>query len=191
MVRLDVIATRTGDAGTTGLADGSRLAKDHALINAIGAVDEANCVLGMVRLEALPEAIALALPQLQNDLFDLGADLGTPPGTPFEARIPRLVAAQVARLDAWLAGVVATLAPATSFVLPAGSRAATVLHLARTVVRRAEREVVAAIHHDSGRSFNPELVRYLNRLSDLCFAWSRQCNQGGAADVLWVPGAGR
>jgi len=191
MVRLDVIATRTGDAGTTGLADGTRLAKDHALINAIGAVDEANCVLGLVRLEALPEAIAVALPQLQNDLFDLGADLGTPPGTPFEARIPRLVAAQVARLDAWLAEVVANLVPATSFVLPAGSRAATVLHLARTVVRRAEREVVAAIHAEGGRSFNPELVRYLNRLSDLCFAWSRQCNQGGAADVLWVPGAGR
>lgn len=191
MVRLDAIATRTGDAGTTGLADGTRLAKDHALIAAIGAVDEANSVLGMVRLEALPEAIALALPQLQNDLFDLGADLGTPPGTPFEARIPRLVAAQVARLDAWLAAAVATLAPATSFVLPAGSRAATMLHLARTVVRRAEREVVAAINGQSGRSFNPELVRYLNRLSDLCFAWSRQCNQGGAADVLWVPGAGR
>ncbi len=191
MVKLDVIATRTGDAGTTGLADGTRLAKDHALITAIGAVDEANSVLGMVRLEDLPEAIALALPQLQNDLFDLGADLGTPPGTPFEARIPRLVATQVARLDAWLAAAVATLAPATSFVLPAGSRAATMLHLARTVVRRAEREVVAAIHCESARSFNPELVRYLNRLSDLCFAWSRQCNQGGAADVLWVPGAGR
>jgi cob(I)alamin adenosyltransferase len=191
MVRLDVIATRTGDAGTTGLADGTRRAKDDALISAIGTVDEANSVLGMVRLEALPEALALALPQLQNDLFDLGADLGTPPGTPFEARIPRLVPAQVARLDAWLAGVVSTLAPATSFVLPAGSRAATMLHLARTVVRRAEREVVAAIHADPGRSFNPELVRYLNRLSDLCFAWSRLCNQGGAADVLWVPGAGR
>jgi cob(I)alamin adenosyltransferase len=191
MVRLDAISTRTGDDGTTGLCDGSRLDKDHALIHAIGAVDEANCILGLVRLERLPPEIAAALPQVQNDLFDLGSDLATPPGTPLEARIPRIQAAQVERLDRALAGAVGVLAPAASFVLPAGSRAATILHVARTVVRRAERDVIAAGHALPQRHFNPELVRYLNRLSDLCFAWSRQCNDQGRADVLWVPGAGR
>jgi cob(I)alamin adenosyltransferase len=191
MVRLDTISTRTGDGGETGLCDGSRLAKDHALIQAIGAVDEANAVLGLVRLEQLPADIAAALPQVQNDLFDLGSDLATPPGTALEARIPRVLASQVERLDRWLAAGIGGLTPALSFVLPAGSRAATMLHLARTVVRRGERDVVAAMHALPGRSFNPELMRYLNRLSDLCFVWSRLCNEGGRADVLWVPGAGR
>jgi cob(I)alamin adenosyltransferase len=191
MVRLDRIATRTGDDGTTGLADGTRLAKDHPLIAVVGSVDEANCVLGLVRLETLAPVIAGELPRVQNDLFDLGADLATPPGTPYEDRIPRVVAAQVARLDAALAECAAAVAPLTSFVLPAGSRAATHLHLARTVVRRAERELVAAMHALPQRAFNPHCLHYLNRLSDLCFAWARWSNEGGRSDVLWRPGGNR
>ena len=191
MVRIDRIATRTGDDGTTGLADGSRLAKDHPLIAVVGSVDEANCVLGLVRLEPLAAAIAAEIPRVQNDLFDLGADLATPPGTQWEAKIPRVVATQVARLDAALSDCAAAVAPLTSFVLPAGSRAATHLHLARTVVRRAERELVAAMHALPQRTFNPECLRYLNRLSDLCFAWARWSNDGGRADVLWQPGGNR
>ena len=186
MVTLNRITTRTGDQGTTGLADGSRVAKDHPLIAAIGSVDEANSLLGVVRLDApLSE-----LPQIQNDLFDLGADLATPPGSPWEAKIPRITDAQVARLEAWSEAANATIAPLTSFVLPAGSRAAAWLHLARTVVRRAERDLVAAQHADPERAWNPNCLRYLNRLSDVCFIWARGANDNGKSDVLWVPGAG-
>ncbi len=191
MVRLDRITTRGGDGGSTGLADGTRLPKHHPLIQAIGAVDEANSVLGVVRLEALPPPVAAALPAIQNDLFDLGADLATPPGSAWEDKVPRLTAAYAQRLDALLAEANHGIAPLTSFVLPAGSRASAFLHLARTVVRRAERDLSAAIHADPGRAFNPELLRYLNRLSDLCFVWARLGNDGGRGDVLWVPGGGR
>ena len=186
MVTLNRITTRTGDQGTTGLADGSRVAKDHPLIAAIGSVDEANSLLGVVRLdEPLVE-----LQQIQNDLFDLGADLATPPGSPWEAKIPRITDAQVARLEAWSERANAAIAPLTSFVLPAGSRAAAMLHLARTVVRRAERDLVAAQHADPARTWNPNCLRYLNRLSDVCFIWARGANDNGKADVLWVPGGG-
>jgi cob(I)alamin adenosyltransferase len=191
MIRIDAIATRTGDTGTTGLADGTRVAKDHPLIEALGAVDEANSLLGVVRGEALPPAIAAALATVQNDCFDLGGDLATPPGGPWEAKIPRITTAQVARLDGWLAESAARLPPLTSFVLPAGSPGARWFHLARTVVRRAERALVAAQHRDPDRAWNPECLRYLNRLSDLCFAWARCCNDDGRADVAWVPGANR
>ena len=190
-MRIDRISTRTGDRGETGLADGSRLPKDHPLIAAIGAVDEANCVLGLVRLEALPDGLAAELARVQNDLFDLGADLATPPGGPHEARVPRLVAAQVERLDQAVETAAAQLAPLRSFVLPAGSRAAVHLHLARTVVRRAERDLVGAIRAQPERTFNPECLRYLNRLSDACFAWARSANDDGSSDVTWVPSANR
>ena len=186
MVTLNRITTRTGDHGTTGLADGSRVAKDHPLIAAIGSVDEANSLLGVVRLDA-PQ---VELQQIQNDLFDLGADLATPPGSPWEAKIPRITDAQVARLETWSESANAAIAPLTSFVLPAGTRAAAMLHLARTVVRRAERDLVAAQHADPDRTWNPNCLRYLNRLSDVCFSWARGANDNGKADVLWVPGGG-
>ncbi len=186
MVQLDRITTRTGDAGTTGLGDGSRLPKHHALIVAIGAVDEANSLLGVVRLEALPELIASTMPTVQNDLFDVGSDLACPPGMAHEDKIPRITAAQVARLDAALTAANAGLPALTSFILPGGTRTAAHLHLARTVARRAESAVCAAIAAMPERAFNPHLVRYLNRLSDLLFVWARLAN--GEREVLWVPG---
>jgi cob(I)alamin adenosyltransferase len=189
MVRLNRITTRTGDAGETGLSDGSRVAKHHPLIQVLGAVDEANSLLGVLRLEPLPAAIAAAVPLIQNDLFDLGGDLATPPGGPYEDKIPRIAPAQLARLEDWAEAANAALAPLTSFVLPGGTRASAWLHLARTVVRRAERDLVAAQHADAARAWNPECLRYLNRLSDLCFIWARVANDGG--DVLWQPGQGR
>ncbi len=191
MVTLNRITTRTGDQGTTGLTDGSRVAKDHPLIAVIGTVDEANSLLGVLRLEHLPDDVASALLAVQNDLFDLGGDLATLPGGQWEDKIPRISDAQVARLETWATAANASIAPLTSFVLPGGSRASAWLHLARTVVRRAERELVAAQHADPVRAWNPNCLRYLNRLSDLCFIWSRLTNDGGKADVLWVPGAGR
>ncbi|MFM2091852.1 MAG: hypothetical protein RLZZ127_2341, partial [Planctomycetota bacterium] len=131
MIRIDAIATRTGDGGTTGLADGTRVGKDHPLIEVLGAVDEANAVLGLARGETLPADIAAALATVQNDCFDLGGDLATPPGGPWEAKIPRITAAQVALLDRWLADSAARLPPLTTFVLPAGSPGARWFHLAR------------------------------------------------------------
>ena len=191
-VRLDRITTRTGDDGTTGLADGSRVPKDHALIQAIGAVDEVGCLLGMLRLQNLPEGIASEVPRVQNDLFDLGADLASPPDGAHEDRIPRISSSQVGRLDLALAMANVDLPPLSSFVLPGGSPGASWLHLVRVCVRRAEREVVGAIHAAPTRRFNPEIVRYLNRLSDLCFVWSRRCNAvDGRGDILWSPGLTR
>lgn len=187
MVKLNKITTRTGDDGTTGLGDGSRLPKDHPLIAALGAVDEANSWLGLVALEKLPAAIAAAVAGIQNDLFDLGADLASPPGGAHEAKIPRISDAQIERLDALIATDNAILPPLNSFVLPGGARASSTLHLARTVARRAECAVVAAA------KARPEINRrcqlYLNRLSDLLFVWARQCNAG--KDVLWKPGERR
>lgn len=191
MVNLNRITTRTGDQGTTGLTDGSRVTKDHPLICVIGTVDEANSLLGVVRLEQLPEDISRALLAVQNDLFDLGGDLATLPGGQWEDKIPRISDAQVTRLDGWAETANASISPLSSFVLPGGSRASAWLHLARTVVRRAERELVAAQHADPSRAWNPQCLRYLNRLSDLLFIWSRVTNAGGTTDVLWVPGAGR
>ncbi len=185
------VTTRTGDSGQTGLADGTRLAKDHPLIQALGAVDEANSILGLVRLEMLPDDLAALLPQIQNDLFDLGGDLAMPPGGPYEDKIPRISPRQVERLEQAVAAATAQVEPLKSFVLPGGSRAAAWLHLARTVVRRAERDLVSAMAADTARDWNKETLKYLNRLSDACFAWSRLANNGGKADVLWKPGAGR
>jgi cob(I)alamin adenosyltransferase len=188
MVRLNRITTRTGDGGTTGLGDGSRLPKHHPLIAAIGAVDEINSLLGVVRLEQLPTAIAAALPCIQNDLFDVGSDLACPRCTAHENKVPRVSPQQVIYLEALLLEANSGLAPLTTFVLPSGTRASAHLHLARAVTRRAEREVSAAISAMTQRRFNPDLIRYLNRLSDLLFVWARWTNAG--EETLWVPGRG-
>jgi cob(I)alamin adenosyltransferase len=191
MIRLDRITTRSGDKGTTGLADGSRVSKHCPLICAIGAVDEVNSVLGMVRNCPLPDDVAAALPDVQNDLFDLGADLAVPPGGPHEEHLKRISDAQVQRLETLVAASADKVAPLTSFVLPGGSQGACWLHLARTVVRRAERDLTAAIDADPARTWNANLVRYLNRLSDCCFVWARRANDDGRSDVAWRPGANR
>ncbi|WP_267351412.1 cob(I)yrinic acid a,c-diamide adenosyltransferase [Sphingomonas sp. GM_Shp_2] len=183
MVKLNKIYTRTGDAGTTGLVDGSRRSKADARMIAIGEVDEANSAIGVAATLA-EEGIRAALMRVQNDLFDLGADLATP-GDDFapSAMVLRVVAAQVIRLETEIDAMNAGLAPLTSFILPGGSAAAAALHLARAIVRRAERAAVAV-----DEPLNPEALRYLNRLSDWLFVASRAVNQNGAGDVLWVPG---
>jgi cob(I)alamin adenosyltransferase len=187
MVRLDRITTRTGDDGTTGLSDGSRLSKHDPLIAALGSVDEANSWLGLASAEKLPKDIAQAVAIIQNDLFDLGGDLATPTGGRHEDKVPRITDAQVTRLEKWIASGNAELPPLTSFVMPGGTRAAALMHMARTVVRRAERDVVAAT---ATRTYlNNRCRMYLNRLSDLLFVWARQCNAGH--DPLWKPGANR
>lgn len=191
MIRLDRLTTRTGDGGSTGLADGSRVAKHHPLIAAIGAVDEANSVIGLARTVPLPADVAEALAAVQNDLFDLGGDLAVPPGGPYEQHLKRVSDTQVARLEELVAASVARVPPLTSFVLPGGSQGSAWLHLARTVVRRAERDLSAAIAADPARAWNPNLLRYLNRLSDACFAWARRANDDGRADIPWRPGANR
>ena len=184
-MRIDAVSTRTGDTGTSALTDGSRRPKDDPLFAAMGSVDEANSLLGVVSLQPIGAMAAAALPAIQNDLFDLGADLATPPGGPWESKIPRITEAQVARLDGLLATANQGLPPLTSFILPGGSAAVAWWHLARTVVRRAERDLVAAQRAEPSRTWNPECLRYLNRLSDLCFVWSR-CD-GRGHEVLWQP----
>ena len=188
MVRLDVITTRGGDAGQTSLGDGTRVGKDSPRIAAIGAVDEANACLGLIRLHAAGEADAM-LARLQNDLFDLGADLCVPEpdGASPRSRL-RVTDSQVARLEAEVAAMNATLPPLTSFVLPGGTPAAAAAHLARTMARRAERLVVRLA---AAETVSPNAVRYLNRLSDHLFVLSRVLNGGGRGDVLWTPGATR
>lgn len=190
MVVLNRIYTRTGDAGETGLGDGSRVAKHSLRVETYGTVDELNAVLGVARLHAA-DATDAALGRLQNDLFDLGADLATPD---FEndAAAPRprlrIVADQVARLEAEIDATNAGIGTLRSFVLPGGTPLAAHLHVARTVCRRAERIAVALA---AAEPINPEAVRYLNRLSDWLFVAARAANDRGAADVLWVPGANR
>ena len=182
MVKLNRIYTRTGDAGTTGLVDGSRVSKAEPRMAAIGDVDEANSAIG-VAIAALGErAPAAALLTIQNDLFDLGADIATPEGIDGALRI---VPAQVARLEAEIDAMNADLAPLTSFILPGGDPAAAALHLARAIVRRAERSAVAV------DGLNPPALAYLNRLSDWLFVATRVVNGAGTGDVLWRPGASR
>ncbi len=187
MVKLNRIYTRTGDDGTTGLASGDRRAKDDARIAAYGTVDEANSVIGLARLHTGGDALDAMLARIQNDLFDVGADLATP-GDDFAADSTSLRAtpAQVDRLEAEIDAMNAALAPLTSFILPGGTAAAAHLHLARTVVRRAERLAVTA---SRAEPINPSAIRYLNRLSDHLFVAGRVANPGG--DILWVPGASR
>ena len=180
MVKLNKIYTRTGDAGTTGLVDGSRVAKSSALIAAIGEVDEANSAIG-VALTHAGDATGVALRRIQSDLFDLGADLATPVGIDGALRI---VPTQVARLEAEIDAMTANLQPLTSFVLPGGSPFAAALHLARAITRRAERAAVAVEPSASA-------LAYLNRLSDWLFCTARIANKSGEKDVLWQPGATR
>ena len=183
MVRLDVIITRGGDGGETSLGNGERVRKDAPRIEAIGAVDEANAAVGLLRVHTEGEEDAL-LARVQNGLFDLGADLCVP-GEGGERL--RMTAAHVSALDATTAALNETLLPLTSFVLPGGTPAAAAAHLARTVARRAERAVVRLA---ADEPVNPEALRYLNRLSDLFFVLSRRLNGNGAGDVLWRPGSG-
>jgi cob(I)alamin adenosyltransferase len=183
MVKLNKIYTRTGDGGDTGLADGSRRRKDDARLNAIGAVDEANAAIGLARLHSHGELDAL-LARVQNALFDLGADLATP-GEPEGWTPLRVRADQVEALEAALDRYNEALAPLDSFILPAGTALAAHMHMARTLVRRAEREAVALA---ASEKINTEAVRYLNRLSDLLFVLARHANEDGRADVKWVPG---
>jgi cob(I)alamin adenosyltransferase len=187
MVRLTRIYTRGGDAGETSLGDGARVPKHALRVAAYGTVDEANAVLGIARLHADAAADEM-LGRIQNDLFDLGADLCTPEGGRRSAGALRIVAAQVGRLEREIDAMNAALAPLDSFVLPGGTAAAAYLHLARTVTRRAERLVseLAGVEH-----VNPEALKYLNRLSDHLFVLARRVNDCGARDVLWSPGANR
>lgn len=187
MVRLTRIYTRGGDSGETSLGDGTRVPKNALRVEAYGTVDEANAAIGVARLETRGEADAI-LGRIQNDLFDLGADLCRPEEGRKAAGALRVGAAQVARLEAEIDALNADLAPLESFVLPGGAPAAAHLHLARTVTRRAERLAVALA---AAEPVNPEAVKYLNRLSDLLFVLSRHCNEKGALDVLWTPGANR
>jgi cob(I)alamin adenosyltransferase len=175
-MRLTKITTRTGDAGTTGLADGSRVAKDSARIAAIGSVDELNSHLGVLLAEILPENIRQELLHIQNDLFDLGAVLASP-GAPFDA-------AKLDRLDDAITRYNADLPPLEEFVLPGGTRAAALCHVARSVARRAERDFY---HLMQSEAVSAEGLRYLNRLSDLLFILSRTLNRAAGQDeILWV-----
>jgi cob(I)alamin adenosyltransferase len=186
-VRLTRIYTRGGDKGETSLGDGSRVSKHALRVEAYGTVDEANATIGLARLHAEP-AVDVMLARIQNDLFDLGADLATPQtGRKAEGAL-RISAAQVERLEREIDAMNDKLAPLDSFVLPGGTSCAAYLHLARTVTRRAERLVTATMESES---LNPEALKYLNRLSDHLFVLSRHVNGDGAEDVLWVPGANR
>ena len=183
MSKVDTVMTRGGDRGETSLVDGSRVVKSSQRVNSYGTVDELNSVIGMVRCEKLPDRINEKLLQLQHELFDLGGELATPAGSDVMSRIPTVSQDQVDRLESWLQIVNDQLEQAQSFILPGGSRAAACLHLARTVTRRCERELVALIEIDS--EINPFCLKFLNRLSDLFFVWARYCNDCGRADILW------
>jgi cob(I)alamin adenosyltransferase len=195
MVKLNKIYTRTGDDGTTGLVDGSRSPKHAARIEAIGAVDEANSALGLAicALDAGHDGVA-ALRRVQNDLFDLGADLATPKGAldgegvePGEM-VLRIVDGQVDWIERAIDTANENLEPLTSFILPGGSEAAARLHVARASVRKAERAMTALAELEP---VNPAALHYINRLSDLLFVLARAANDGGKADITWTPGANR
>ncbi len=184
MVTLSRIYTKTGDLGETGLGDGSRISKASRRIAAIGAVDEANSAIGIARLDAEVEMDAM-LARIQNDLFDLGADLSAPEeGRKAEGRL-RISAAQVERLEREIDAMNEMLSPLTSFILPGGTALAAHLHLARAIARRAESAIVELSAQDQ---INPEALRYANRLSDHLFVMARTANNQGMGDVLWVPG---
>ncbi|APX15987.1 cob(I)yrinic acid a,c-diamide adenosyltransferase [Phaeobacter inhibens] len=190
MVVLNKIYTRTGDKGDTALGNGDRVAKHSARVNAYGTSDELNAFVGVARLEAENEMDA-ALARIQNDLFDLGADLCRPEmDKDADADYPplRVADAQVSRLEAEIDAMNAELSPLRSFVLPGGAALSAHLHVCRTVARRAER---LATDLATQEDINPAAVKYLNRLSDWFFVASRAANDNGARDVLWVPGANR
>ena len=192
MVKLNRIYTRTGDDGTSGLVDGSRLPKHSARMEAIGAVDEANSAIGLAAAGLSDKDTAKDLYRIQNDLFDLGADIATPTGegedfAPSEM-VLRIVVDQVAWLEQRIDKATAKLEPLTSFVLPGGTEAAARMHVARATVRRAERALTAAAENDA---LNPQALAYINRLSDYLFTAARLANDGGKRDVTWIPGANR
>jgi cob(I)alamin adenosyltransferase len=193
MVRLDRIYTKGGDRGETSLGDGSRVAKDDLRVTAYGDVDELNAVLGLAICEA-DAALAVGLSRLQNDLFDLGADLCVPQSpeemppekdSPGKSRL-RIRPDQVTALESWIDRVNEALPPLTSFILPGGTRLAAQLHVARTVCRRAERAMVALAR---AQTLNPAALHYINRLSDLLFVLARAANPPGT-EPLWQPGGG-
>lgn len=200
MVKLNKIYTRTGDQGTTGLATGARVAKHHLRIKAYGTVDETNAALGLVAIalrdqktqedEGGGEDLKAMVMRIQNDLFDLGADLSTPetPGTPAPEHPPlRITKAQVTRLETEIDTMNQALQPLTSFVLPGGCPAAAHLHMARTISRRAER-CMFELSECEGEIVSSEALEYINRLSDHLFVMSRYVNDRGQSDVLWTPG---
>jgi len=192
MVTLNRIYTRAGDKGRTRLATGEPVPKYDTRVSAYGSVDEANATIGLARLQCGGDSwLDGVLARIQNEMFDLGADLATPErDEPLGYEPLRVTAAQVERLEQDIDEMNARLEPLTSFVLPAGSPLACALHLARTVTRRAERDAVRLADTD-GEAVSPEAVRYLNRLSDLLFVAARRANDDGRADVLWRPGATR
>jgi cob(I)alamin adenosyltransferase len=185
LVKLNKIYTRTGDGGTAGLVDGSRVSKASLRMIAIGEVDEANAAIGLAIAALSDGDIQLQLLRIQNDLFDLGADVATPGEVEGALRI---VAEQVARLEIEIDDLNAALEPLTSFILPSGSAGVSALHLARAIVRRAERAAVAL---DQAEPLNPQLLAYLNRLSDYLFVAARSVAVKQGGDVLWQPGASR
>lgn len=193
MVVLNKIYTRTGDDGTTALGTGERVRKDGARVEAYGTIDEANATIGLARVglaDRDPRLDAM-LSRIQNDLFDLGADLCVPDrGEKLEYEPLRVTAAQVDRLESDIDELNSDLAPLRSFVLPGGEPAAAGLHLARTVCRRAERRMVELAAMD-GEPVSDSAIKYVNRLSDFLFVASRHVNRQGAGDVLWVPGQNR
>ncbi|NKB83310.1 cob(I)yrinic acid a,c-diamide adenosyltransferase [Brucella grignonensis] len=194
MVRLNKIYTRTGDDGTTGLTSGPRRLKSDLRVEAYGTVDETNACIGLVRLHTSGEDhahIDAMLARIQNDLFDLGADLSTPDdGKPLAYEPLRIVASQATRLEADIDQLNADIPPLRSFILPGGSPASAALHLARTVSRRAERLMVQ-LAKTEGEVVSKEALQYINRLSDFLFVAARAVNDNGASDVLWVPGQHR
>jgi cob(I)alamin adenosyltransferase len=189
MVRLNKIYTRTGDGGETGLADGSRISKDHPRAQAVGDVDEANCAIGVALLHIVDEGARGMLGAIQNEMFDLGADLATPGEefAPSEMSL-RIVQSQIDRLEREIDCINADLEPLRSFILPGGGGGSAGLHLARAIVRRAERSAVAAAREVP---LNPLALIYLNRLSDHLFVMARYLARKEGGDVLWQPGATR
>lgn len=192
MVRLNKIYTRTGDDGTTALVSGPRRLKHDLRVDAYGTIDEVNSAIGVARLhtQSLSELHAMLL-RIQNDLFDLGADLAAPDtGETLSYEPLRVIEAQVTRIESEIDQLNAGLAPLKSFILPGGTQAAAHLHLARTIARRAER-IMVELSRFEGETIDPPALKYINRLSDFLFVAARFANDGGKADILWVPGKNR
>lgn len=190
-IHLTKIYTRQGDQGDTRLGDMTLVRKDHLRVNAYGEVDELNAAVGVVRLCDLPDGWDERLGMVQNDLFDVGADLAVPVDPEAEEGRLRIAGERVTCLEEWCDQVNSGLEPLTSFVLPGGTQAAAQLHVARTVCRRAERSVVMLADHEPTGAVGVNVIAYLNRLSDLLFILARGANKAaGTGDVLWVPGGG-
>lgn len=188
MPKLDQIMTRGGDKGQTSLVDGSRVTKSSPRVNTYGTVDELNSVFGLVRCEQLPDGLNEKVLQIQNLLFDLGCELATPAESTMGAALPKMHQAQVETLEQWLEEARQQLEPAENFVLPGGTRAAAIFHLARTVTRRCERQMVVLMENEP---INPCCLGFVNRLSDLCFVWARLSNNQGRDDIFWQPAGSR